>query len=135
MGAWLGAGVVTRLPRRRIQAGMGLAVYNMTKWGVGAFSEALLEALRHPVHALAGLPAGLLWWLLAPRVVFVVTDAGPEPIDASIPLLVPGQEETIEFEVAARLVDLANQCLAGLDGQTGRPQDGVAGEDLGCGPG
>jgi hypothetical protein len=30
--------------------------------------------------ALAGLPAGLLWWLLAPRVAFEVTDAGPEPL-------------------------------------------------------
>jgi hypothetical protein len=30
--------------------------------------------------ALAGLPAGLLWWALAPRVVFLVTDAGPEPV-------------------------------------------------------
>jgi hypothetical protein len=30
--------------------------------------------------ALGGLPAGLLWWLFAPRVQFVVTDAGPAPI-------------------------------------------------------
>jgi hypothetical protein len=30
--------------------------------------------------ALAGLPAGMLWWVLAPRVEFVVTDAGPQPI-------------------------------------------------------
>ena len=29
------------------------------------------------------------------------TDAGPEPIDASIPLLAPGQEETVEFDVEA----------------------------------
>jgi hypothetical protein len=30
--------------------------------------------------ALAGLPAGLSWWLLAPRVAFEVTEAGPEPL-------------------------------------------------------
>ena len=32
------------------------------------------------LFALGGLPAGLLWWALAPRVEFVMTDAGPEPI-------------------------------------------------------
>ncbi|WP_164704642.1 LPXTG cell wall anchor domain-containing protein [Blastococcus litoris] len=30
--------------------------------------------------ALAGVPAGLLWWALAPRADFRVTDAGPEAI-------------------------------------------------------
>lgn len=41
----------------------------------------LRSALRVAVLvALAGLPAGVLWWALAPRVDFVVTDAGPESI-------------------------------------------------------
>ena len=39
--------------------------------------------------ALAGVPAGLLWWALAPRADFQVTDSGPVPIgDVSQELLV-----------------------------------------------
>jgi hypothetical protein len=30
--------------------------------------------------AVAGVPAGVLWWLLAPRADFRITDTGPEPI-------------------------------------------------------
>ena len=58
--------------------------------------------------ALAGLPAGFLWWLLAPRVEFVMTDAGPEPIG----------DYTDEFRVAddavLALVLLGVGLLAGL---------------------
>ena len=32
------------------------------------------------VLVLAGFPAGLAWWALAPRAVFRITDAGPEPV-------------------------------------------------------
>ena len=32
------------------------------------------------VLALAGFPAGLAWWALAPRAVFRITAAGPEPV-------------------------------------------------------
>jgi LPXTG-motif cell wall-anchored protein len=39
--------------------------------------------------AVAGVPAGLLWWWLAPRADFRVTDAGPVPIGTpSVELLV-----------------------------------------------
>ncbi len=41
--------------------------------------------------ALAGIPSGVLWWSLAPRADFRVTDAGPRPVgDVPEELLVAG---------------------------------------------
>jgi hypothetical protein len=57
---------------------------------------------------LAGLPAGLLWWQLAPRVTFVVTDAGPEPLgDFS-------EEFRIADDAVLALILLGVGLLAGL---------------------
>ncbi|WP_147251529.1 hypothetical protein [Blastococcus sp. TBT05-19] len=34
--------------------------------------------------ALTGIPAGLLWWLLAPQAVYRITDDGPVPVGARV---------------------------------------------------
>jgi len=40
-------------------------------------------ALLMSALALVGLPTGVLWWLLAPRLDFRITAAGPVPVDAA----------------------------------------------------
>jgi hypothetical protein len=40
-------------------------------------------ALLMSALALVGLPTGVLWWLLAPRLDFRITTAGPVPVDAA----------------------------------------------------
>ena len=55
--------------------------------------------------ALAGVPAGLLWWALAPRADFRVTDTGPVPIgDVSGELLVADDAVFVLVLAAAGLL-------------------------------
>lgn len=80
------------------------------RWGGWAEVRAdLRSALRVTLLvALAGLPAGLLWWLLAPRVAFEVTGAGPEPLgDYS-------EEFRVADDAVLALVLLGVGLLAGL---------------------
>jgi len=65
LGAWLGAGVVTRLPRRRIQIGMGLALLA----AAGLFTGSLLQAFPKGGDAL-GLEGPYLLAALAGNFVF-----------------------------------------------------------------
>ncbi|MCC6418354.1 MAG: sulfite exporter TauE/SafE family protein [Gemmataceae bacterium] len=65
LGAWLGAGVVTRLPRHRIQVGMGIALLVATGFILGR----LLDLFPEGGHAL-GLDGVLLAAGLAGNFVF-----------------------------------------------------------------
>lgn len=56
---------------------------------------------------LAGLPAGVLWWLLAPRADFRVTDAGPVPIG------MPTEELQIGDDAVLLFVLFVFGCLTG----------------------
>jgi uncharacterized membrane protein YfcA len=55
LGSWLGAGVVTRLPRRRIQIGMGVALL-----AASALMLARMRGLFPAGHETLGLSGGLL---------------------------------------------------------------------------
>lgn len=57
--------------------------------------------------AIAGIPAGLLWFWLAPRAVFEVTDAGPVPVGD------PSQELLVADDAVFALVLLGLGLLAG----------------------
>jgi LPXTG-motif cell wall-anchored protein len=70
--------------------------------------------------AVAGVPAGLLWWWLAPRAQFRVTDAGPVPIgNLSTELLVAD-------DAAFALVLAGLGLLAGVSAWFLRRRRGVA---------
>lgn len=58
--------------------------------------------------AVAGLPAGLLWWLLAPRADFRITSDGPTPIGN------PSAELLVADDVIFTLVVVGLGLLAGL---------------------
>jgi LPXTG-motif cell wall-anchored protein len=70
--------------------------------------------------ALAGVPAGLLWFWLAPRAVFEVTDAGPVPIGD------PSQELRVADDAVYALVLLGVGLLAGAAAWSLRRRRGVA---------
>jgi hypothetical protein len=70
--------------------------------------------------ALAGLPAGLLWWLLAPRADFRVTADGPMPIGN------PSQELLVADDAVLALLLLAVGLLAGGAAWFLRRRRGVA---------
>lgn len=58
--------------------------------------------------AVAGLPAGLLWWLLAPRADFRITSDGPTPIGN------PSDELLVADDVIFTLIVAGLGLLAGL---------------------
>lgn len=60
------------------------------------------------VLAVAGLPAGVLWWLLAPRADFRITSDGPVPIGN------PSQELLVADDVVFTLVVAGLGLLAGV---------------------
>jgi len=70
--------------------------------------------------ALAGLPAGLLWWWLAPRAQFRVTDAGPVPIGTL------SDELLVADDAVYVLVLAALGLLAGVAAWSLRRRRGVA---------
>jgi LPXTG-motif cell wall-anchored protein len=70
--------------------------------------------------ALAGLPAGLLWWALAPRADFRITDAGPTVIGH------PSQELLVGDDVVFVLVVAGLGLLAGAAAWFLRRRRGVA---------
>lgn len=45
--------------------------------------------------ALTGVPAGLLWWLLAPKAVYRITDDGPVPVGAQVGELQAGADAVL----------------------------------------
>lgn len=50
--------------------------------------------------ALAGIPAGLLWWWLAPRADFRITETGPTPIGTSSPELLVADDAVLALILA-----------------------------------
>ena len=72
------------------------------------------------VLALAGFPAGLAWWGLAPRADFRITDAGPEPIGS------PSDELLVADDVVFVLVLAVVGLLAGIVAWRMRRRRGVA---------
>jgi LPXTG-motif cell wall-anchored protein len=70
--------------------------------------------------ALAGLPAGLLWWALAPRADFRITDSGPTVIGH------PSQELLVGDDVVFTLVVAGLGLLAGAAAWFLRRRRGVA---------
>jgi hypothetical protein len=72
------------------------------------------------VLALAGVPAGLIWWGLAPRAVFRITDAGPEPVG------LPSNELFVADDAVFVLVLAVVGLLAGAAAWRLRRRRGVA---------
>lgn len=72
------------------------------------------------VVALAGLPAGLLWWLLAPRTDFRVTEDGPVPVGR------PSMELAVADDAVFVLVVAGLGLLAGAAAWAVRRRRGVA---------
>lgn len=70
--------------------------------------------------ALAGLPAGLAWWALAPRAVFRIAAAGPEPVGS------PSDELLIADDAVFVLVLAAVGLIAGAAAWWMRRRRGVA---------
>jgi hypothetical protein len=70
--------------------------------------------------ALAGIPAGLAWWALAPRAVFRITEAGPEPVGF------PSAELLIADDAVFVLVVAVAGLLAGAVAWRLRRRRGVA---------
>jgi LPXTG-motif cell wall-anchored protein len=70
--------------------------------------------------ALAGVPAGLLWWLLAPRADFRITDAGPVVVGN------PSEELLVGDDVVYTLVLAGLGLLAGAAAWWLRRRRGVA---------
>jgi len=70
---------------------------------------------------LAGIPAGVLWWLLAPRLDFRITSSGPVPVDA-----VPTSELLIADDGVFALLLTAIGLVAGVLGWRMRRRRGVA---------
>jgi hypothetical protein len=72
------------------------------------------------VLALAGIPTGLAWWALAPRAVFRITEAGPEPLGS------PSAELLIADDAVFALVLAVAGLLAGAVAWRLRRRRGVA---------
>lgn len=72
------------------------------------------------VLALAGIPAGLAWWALAPRAVFRITEAGPEPVGS------PSGELLVADDAVFVLVLAVVGLLAGAAAWRLRRRRGVA---------
>ena len=72
------------------------------------------------VLALAGVPTGLGWWALAPRAVFRITEAGPEPVGS------PSDELLIADDALFVLVLAVVGLLAGVVAWWLRRRRGVA---------
>ncbi len=72
------------------------------------------------VLALAGIPTGLAWWALAPRAVFRITEAGPEPVGS------PSAELLIADDAVFVLVLAVAGLLAGAVAWRLRRRRGVA---------
>lgn len=72
------------------------------------------------VLALAGVPTGLAWWALAPRAVFRITGAGPEPVGS------PSDELLIADDAVFVLVLAVVGLLAGVVAWWLRRRRGVA---------
>ena len=72
------------------------------------------------VLAVAGVPAGLAWWGLAPRADFRITDAGPEPIGS------PSGELLVADDAVFVLVLAVVGLLAGAAAWRLRKRRGVA---------
>ena len=72
------------------------------------------------VLALAGFPAGLAWWALAPRAVFRITAAGPEPVGT------PSDELLIADDAVFVLVLAVVGLIAGAVAWRLRRRRGVA---------
>jgi Protein of unknown function (DUF2567) len=70
---------------------------------------------------LAGIPVGVLWWLLAPRLDFRITSAGPVPVDA-----VPSSEVLIADDGVFALLLAAVGLLCGVLAWRMRRRRGVA---------
>jgi hypothetical protein len=70
--------------------------------------------------ALAGFPAGLAWWGLAPRADFRITEAGPEPIGS------PSDELLVGDDIVFVLVLAAVGLIAGIAAWRLRRRRGVA---------
>jgi hypothetical protein len=79
------------------------------------------SALLMSALALIGLPAGVLWWLLAPRLDFRITSGGPVPVDA-----VPSSELLIADDGVYVLVLAALGLLCGAAAWRIRRRRGVA---------
>lgn len=72
------------------------------------------------VLALAGVPAGLAWWVLAPRAVFRITADGPEPVGS------PSDELLIADDASFVLVLAVVGLIAGAAAWRLRRRRGVA---------
>jgi hypothetical protein len=72
------------------------------------------------VLTLAGVPAGAAWWALAPRAVFRITEAGPEPVGS------PSDELLIADDAVFVLVLAGVGLLAGVVVWRLRRRRGVA---------
>jgi hypothetical protein len=72
------------------------------------------------VLALTGIPAGLAWWALAPRAVFRITEAGPEPVGS------PSDELLMADDAVFVLVLAVVGLLAGAVAWRLRRRRGVA---------
>ena len=70
--------------------------------------------------AVAGVPAGLAWWGLAPRADFRITDAGPEPLGS------PSDELLVADDVVFVLVLAVVGLIAGAVAWRLRKRRGVA---------
>lgn len=70
---------------------------------------------------LSGIPVGVLWWLLAPRLDFTITSAGPVPVDA-----VPPEELLISDDGVFLLLVTALGLLVGVIAWRMRRRRGVA---------
>jgi Protein of unknown function (DUF2567) len=70
---------------------------------------------------LCGIPAGVLWWLLAPRLDFRITAAGPVPVDA-----VPNEELLIADDGVFLLLVTAIGLVVGVLAWRLRRRRGVA---------
>ncbi|MGZ4505797.1 MAG: hypothetical protein ACXVX8_12315 [Blastococcus sp.] len=79
------------------------------------------SALLMSALALVGLPTGVLWWLLAPRLDFRITAAGPVPVDAA-----PSSELLIADDGVFALVLLGVGLLCGAAAWRLRRHRGVA---------
>jgi hypothetical protein len=81
-------------------------------WSAWAEVRADLRSAAGVVGALAvtGIPAGLLWWALAPRADFRITAEGPQPIGDPSPELLAGDD--VVFAVLLAAVGLLAGVLA-----------------------
>lgn len=116
---WSGSG--TDLPSGRVPAGGAARAAGFTGVVNSEMRADLRPALRMAVVlALAGLPAGLLWWALAPREDYRVVPDGVEPLGR------PSAELLIAGDGVFLLVMAGLGLLAGLTGWLLRSHRGVA---------